>query len=489
MSALARPWPLFLLILGVSLYRFGAWSMVEGISLFSDEAQYWTWAQQPDWGYYSKPPAIAWLIWLTTHLAGSEAEWALKLGPLLVYPLTAMGVYALGRRLHDAETGRDAALLFLLMPALSMSSALITTDVPLLLFWTAALWFLWAALNGNAWRDWLLLGVAAGLGLLSKYNMAFFAFAALVFALGHPAELRLLLNPRLYAAAGVALLVFLPNILWNLDHQFVTVRHHAEISGLDQALIHPGAFLEFFGAQFGVFGPISFALLLVALAQLPMWRRASRQTRFLLAFSAAPLLLICGLALLSHAYANWGAPLYVAASVLVAARFREQRLWLRRALWLNIGLGLLLFHYPAALRAVGIPLQQRYDAYQRIRGWDEVGYAAQRLMQEYGDLRLLTDERKLTATLLYYARPLQEPRIWTPPGTPPQNHYQISMPLQDSDRGAYLWVTEAPAATEVLVRFGHFERLPDIEVEPYPGLRRRYEAWRVEGFKGYAPQD
>lgn len=488
MSALSRPWPLFLFVLAVSLYRFGAWSLVDGISLFSDEAQYWTWAQALDWGYYSKPPVIAWLIWLTTQLFGTDAEWAIKAGPLLVYPLTTMGVYALGRRLYTPEIGRDAALLFLLMPAVSMSAVLVTTDVPLLLCWVAALWCFWRALNGNAWRDWLLLGLSCGLGLLSKYNMAFFAFAGLVFVLMHPAERRLLLNPRLYTALAVALLVFLPNLLWNLRHQFVTVQHHADISGLQQSLIHPESFLEFFGAQFGVFGPIAFGLLLVALLRLPRWRKAPRETRFLLAFCAAPLLLTCGLAFLAHAYANWGAPLYVSAAVLVAAQFQAQRRWIMAALALNILLGLAFYHYPAALKAAGVPLQKQFDAYHRVRGWDAVGYEAQRLMQEYTDTRLLTDERKLTALLHYYARPLQEPRIWAPTGQPPQNHYELTIPLRESDTGAWLWVTQAPARTEVLVRFSHFERLPDITVEPYPGLMRHYEVWRVEGFKGYAPQ-
>jgi len=485
-ARLARPAPLFLLVAAVSLYRFWAWSQVEGISLFSDEAQYWFWAQAPDWGYYSKPPMIAWLIWLTTHAFGSEAEWALKVVPLLLYPLTTMGVYALGRRLFEAEVGRDAALLFLLMPALSLSAVLVTTDVPLLLFWTGALWFLWAALNGNAWRDWLLLGLCAGLGLMSKYNMAFFAFAVLAFALMHRQEHRLLLNPRLYVAGALALLVFLPNLLWNRAHQFITFQHHAQIAELGGPLIHPKAFFEFLAAQFGVFGPVSFALLLLALAQTPMWRKTGRQTRFLLAFCGSPLLLILGLALLSHAEANWGAPLYIAAAVLVAAHCRGQRRWLQAALAVNLLLGALLYHYVPVLEAAGLPLQQRYDAYRRLRGWDELGYQTQRLMQEYGDTRLLTDERNLTAWLVYYARPLDRPRIWAPPQRPPQNHFELAMPLRAEDDGAFLWVTQPPARTEVLVQFRQFERMPDLLVEPYPGLQRHYEVWRVEGFKGYA---
>lgn len=489
MIALARPWPLFLLVVAVSLYRYGAWTLVDGISLLSEEAQYWTWAQTPAWGYYDKPPMIAWLIHLAEKLWGSDAEWVLKTLPLLLYPLTTMLVYALGRRLFDPATGRDAALLFLLMPGVSLSAALLTPDVPLLLFWALALWFLWAAIEHNRWQDWLLLGLACGLGLLSRYNMAFFAFGTLAFVFGHPAERRLLINPRLHAAAGIAALVFLPNLLWNLDHQLVSFRHHAEASQPGGELLHPLALLKFFGAQFAVFGPLSFALLLWGLVQLPMWRRAERETRFLLAFCTAPLLLICGIALLSHASPGWGAPLYLAGALLVARLFRERRSWLKRALAVNVVLALLLYHALPLTQMAGIPLQTGHDAYQRLRGADDIGYQAQRLMQEYGDLRLLADDPRLMATLLYYGRPQRDPRFWTPPGLVPQNHYQLSIPLQADDKGAFLWVTESPVPTEVLVRFSHFERLPDLVTEPYPGLARRYEAWRVEGFKGYEPQD
>ena len=488
MNLLARPWPLFLLAAAVSLYRYWAWTLIGGISLSAEEAQYWTWAQSLDWGYYSKPPMIAWLIHLAGDLWNSDAERVIKVIPLLLYPLATMLVYALGRRLHDPATGRDAALLFLLMPSLFLSSVMVTTDVPLLLCWAAALWFLWAAVQGDRWRDWLLLGLCCGLGLLSRYNMAFFAFGVLAFALGHPAEHRLLFNPRLHVAAGIAALVLLPNLLWNLDHDLVTYRIHTELSQLGESLVHPGMLLEFFVAQFGVFGPISFALLLLGLARLPMWRRATRELRFLLAFCAAPLLLVCGIALLSHASATWAAPLYIAGAVLVAALYRERRRWIIGALAVNAVLGVGLYHYPAMLKAAGLPLQPSRDAYQQVRGWDQIGYQTQRLMQEYGDMRLLTDEPQLTAALHYYARPLKEPRVWAPPGVPPQDQYQLAIPLQADDRDAFLWVTAGPVATEVLLRFSHFERLHDLEAEPYPGLRRRYEAWRVEGFKGYEPR-
>src|SRR5436305_10277301 len=65
------------------------------LQLYPDEAQYWWWAQTPDWGYFSKPPLVAWIIWLTTRT--SEAEWAIRLASPLLHAGTALVLFGIGR--------------------------------------------------------------------------------------------------------------------------------------------------------------------------------------------------------------------------------------------------------------------------------------------------------------------------------------------------------------------------------------------------------
>jgi hypothetical protein len=67
-----------------------------GIDLYVDEAYYWGWSQNLDWGYFSKPPVIAALIAASTALLGNGLI-AIKLPSLLLYPATAFALYALGR--------------------------------------------------------------------------------------------------------------------------------------------------------------------------------------------------------------------------------------------------------------------------------------------------------------------------------------------------------------------------------------------------------
>ena len=64
-----------------------------GISLYVDEAQYWTWAQHLDWGYFSKPPGVAALTWLSTVLFGDGLV-GVKALSMLCYPLAAAACWA-----------------------------------------------------------------------------------------------------------------------------------------------------------------------------------------------------------------------------------------------------------------------------------------------------------------------------------------------------------------------------------------------------------
>src|SRR5690606_2634737 len=77
---------------------------VTPLQLYPDEAQYWRWAQDPAFGYFTKPPLIAWLIAVTTGLFG-DAEWAVRLSAPLCHTLTAICIAMLARGLFGLRAG------------------------------------------------------------------------------------------------------------------------------------------------------------------------------------------------------------------------------------------------------------------------------------------------------------------------------------------------------------------------------------------------
>ena len=102
----------------------------ERFPLYGDEAQYWAWSTDLDWGYYSKPPMIAWLIRATTSLVGVR-EMGVRLSAPLIHAGTAMLVLAIGTRLFNARVGAWSAVIYASLPAVSLASMVMSTDTPL----------------------------------------------------------------------------------------------------------------------------------------------------------------------------------------------------------------------------------------------------------------------------------------------------------------------------------------------------------------------
>lgn len=467
-----------------TLYRLLALHLAE-VDLFFDEAYYWDWSRDLAWGYYSKPPLLAWLIAATTALLG-DSETAVKSGALLLYPVTTVLVYALGRRLFDTRTGLAAALVFFTLPAVSLSTLIIATDVVLLCVWTAAMLLFHRAITTDRWADWLAAGAAGGLGLLAKYNFAIFLPCGLLFLAASPAHRHHLRRSKAYAAMGVAVLLFAPHIAWNAANGWPTLRHTAEISKLGGELLHPGHLAEFLGAQFGVFGPVLFGALLAAY-WLARRHWSDPRWRFLVCFSAPFLAAIALQALLARAHANWAAPTYIGASVLVAGwLLQRHRRWLVAGVALNIALGVAFYHWQSLAPAAGITLTETTDPYNRVRGWAALAGEVDRLRTGHEDAVLLADSRREMAEMRYYLRPRPEAAAMWHPGGPEPDHYALTMPLRAGDAGPWLLVTHRAEPADILARFARSDYLGEAAVPLYPDLTLRAHVWHLDGFGGYA---
>ena len=125
-------------IISISLTEF---------NLYGDEAQYWLWSKEISFGYFSKPPLLAWLIGLVTSIFGNSFV-VLKSIPALIYCITSYLVFIFTKKLfNDSHLAYICALTFFLLPSVTLSSFLISTDVLLILFWTWSLIQLLIMLN------------------------------------------------------------------------------------------------------------------------------------------------------------------------------------------------------------------------------------------------------------------------------------------------------------------------------------------------------
>ncbi len=449
-----------------------------------DEAQYWVWSSDPDLGYFSKPPLIAWTIAATTALFG-DAEWAVRLASPFYHLGAAVFVFLLARRLFGPAAGFWSGAGWITLPGVGLSSALITTDAPLLFFWSAALYFFFFILTTtrNRAAGGAALGLAIGLGLLAKYAMAFFLIGAMLAFLISPAVRKNMRLQDLAAAALVAALVIAPNLWWNAVNGFQTIAHTAANAKWGPDWFHPGSFAEFLAGQFAVFGPILIGLLIWGVAT-GSRRRSEVPTRgvelALLAFVIAPLVIVAAQALISRAHANWAATAYPAAILLASvwALRSNLRPLLAASLVLHVAATAV---FMAMFADFGLADRLGFsDAVKRLRGWEVQGATIRAAAAPYD--AILVDDRELTASVSYYARGDRPVVAWN-------SNHQVDSYFEafkafnpDRTRSA-LFVSIYPEPIALAGLFAETTPLGETSVDVKQERRRTYYLYGVSGYR------
>ena len=433
--------------------------------LFFDEAQYWAWAQEPAFGYYSKPPMLAWVIGLFTGLCGSDTPFCIRLAAPVIHTATAFAVFLAGRAVYGARAGFWSAVVYATLPAVSLSSTLISTDVPLLLFWAFALWAFWRLRKTGKLRWAIVLGLAFGTGLMSKYAMGYFILCTALFFIITPQARPVLRWPSLWLALAIGISILAPNLWWNWQHSFATFSHTADNANWQGRLFNPLQALEFLGAQLGVFGPILFASFLSAIWQ-SLRAGPPEEDRYLLALSVPILAAILMQALLSRAHANWAATAYVAATIFVTHKFLELNIkgWFRASLCLHTALLLLISVAVTIATPTRFALPFGVNPFDRLFGWREIAAATRHELDrsEYG--AVLSPNRALSVELIYHLRGRSEPVYAWHGGGRPQDHFQMTRPYtRDMDKPTLL-VSATPHGSGILERFETSKPVGEAEI-------------------------
>lgn len=432
---------------------------VSTLEIGPDEGQYWFWAKHLDFGYYSKPPLIAWTIAATTALFG-EAEWAIRLAAPLYQLGASAFIFALCRKISDDRAAFWAGVAWLTLPGVFLSSALITTDGPLLFFWCAALYFFFALADEQKGLRKLAmsvaLGAAIGLGFLSKYAMTYFLLGAALAIVVAPSLLRRIGLKPLALAFAVALAVFAPNIAWNAAHDFQTVSHTAANANWGGHFGHPDQLIDFLVAQIGIAGPILIAIILFAIVR-PGPATYRDPKRALIAFAAPAFLIVATQAFISRAHGNWAAVSYPSLVILAAIASVNGARMLKAMkasiiLHLIIGGGFILaFVNQGFADGVGAS-----GAFKKLRGWRDQGAAIAEMSRGY-DL-ILTDDREITGELVYYAR-YAKPIAAFDSNNRIDSHFEAFYAYDPSFKGRVLYVTAREDALYVQGRFGKIARI------------------------------
>jgi len=472
------------LLTAIRLHVIGA----TDLNLGPDEAQYWWWSKDPAFGYFSKPPMIAWIIAGTTAVCG-DGEACIRVASPFLYAIGSLFVFAAARTLYDSRVALWSCLLFATLPGVSFSSALITTDVPLLMFWAIALFLLARMLRRTpreARLDAVLLGLVIGLATLSKYAGAYFLAGLAVAALVDRRTRKHVLGINGLIVLVLATLVVSPNLWWNLQNNFATFGHTATNAGLGGQHWNIGALLEFSAAQFGIFGPLLLGAI-VAGAVLGLrrtrWPYAGNDDLVLLAVALPVLFAGLFIAFFSRANANWAAPAYVSLSILAVVWLLRGD-WTRYLLWGSAAIAVTAATalYTAALHPPFIEAVGQTSAFKLLRGWNVQGPAIADAARQNAFGTIVAEDREDMASLLYYTRRSGlNLRMWTPDPAHPTDHFQMTMPYT-GDPHAVLFVTRRDEPSDVLA---HFETHEMVEVNAISIAKARTRSFRIYALDGY----
>jgi 4-amino-4-deoxy-L-arabinose transferase-like glycosyltransferase len=269
------------------------------MGLCHDEAYYWVYSRFLAWGYFDHPPAVAAAIALGHSLLGGE------LGVRLVFIAMQLGAIAL---VWGMTNGKDALLFWAIVfsfPLLQVGGMLALPDMPLIFFATLFLVALRRYLRDDGLIPVLALALSAVLMLYSKYH----GILVIVFTLA--AVPGLMRRKSFWAGAVLTVLLFLPHLVWQAQHDFVSVRFQLSRAPdwLDMGLI-----LEYIVGQVGSAGLLSGLILLYVL--ILKFRSADAFERVLKFNSVGILAFFFVMSLKGKVEANWTQVAFIPLAII-----------------------------------------------------------------------------------------------------------------------------------------------------------------------------
>jgi len=371
------------------------------LGLGDDEGYYWDWSQHLSWSYYDHPPLVGWLIALSQAIF-PKAEWSVRLPFIILDLLTGWMFYRLARSRGSTTPFLSVAVLVVLIPLYSLGGFMAFPDIPMLAAWVVAL--LMASeleQQPEALSKWLLLGLACGLAILSKLTGLILLACVGIWALVTPQVRREFLRPRLWLGFLLTCLLVTPIVIWNLQHDFPTIRfqlweRHQGPWNLERGL-------TFFLAQL---------LLLSPYIWFSVFKALKEENRWLLSFSILPLLIFYFQPLRSNFLPHWTAPAYLAPLAVISWQWNKSlKLNLAYLVVVNF-LFLLLCSFPVmpwlATRVNVADWNPRFDFTNDFYGWDKAGAdvakLAAQIQRDEGESPLLLASRyQIAGNLAFYS--------------------------------------------------------------------------------------
>ena len=343
------------------------WTLVPSVSntnLPLDTIESLAWGSNLDWGYNKHPPFSAWSVEVFYQIFGNQ-DWAYY---FLSQLFVVSAFFVVFKFSEDFFKNKIFCLIsiFLLegIYFYNFTTPEFNVNVTQLPFWALTVYYCWKGIKQNDVTSWLLFGLFAAFGILSKYLFIYLLIAIDIFFI------YLLIKKKFTSKCLVSLISFfvilIPHVIWLADNNFVTFSYAFKRTGLEQTQFLDHIFnpIIFLGKQLGILIPF-FLMLLFALSKFNLkFNFKDKKFLFLFIINTVPILLMFLTSLLMGAKIRtmWMTPFYLFVGVLFVYMFHKNILLNKLKYFLSIFLILFIF-YPAAYFYISITQSDKRTDY------------------------------------------------------------------------------------------------------------------------------
>ena len=370
------------------------------MGMMPQDAYYFFYSEHLSLSYFDHPPVIAYLLRFFTSIFG-QTSFAIKLADLTITGLTIISFYHLCKCFLKGQSLTNAVVLLLSTFMVTILSLVTTPDVPLLLFWTLSILTLYKAIFQEKKWYWLWSGLMMGLAFDSKYTAILLPLGASFFLLISKPYRKYLLSKWYWLAAIIFLLTISPVIIWNIQHDFVSIRFQTtnRAESVRHFTINIKYFLGVIGHQAAILIPVLFfglvAFLYKAFRRTKWhWQQIATPQLFLLCFFLPTFLFFFGVSFFIWVKLNWLMPAYITGIIWVSRFFTKK--WIRIQVIVSF-----IIHCALAIELIFYIFPVKSD--DTWFGWKKLSKQVEKIQTEHPDAFVFSaDGYKTSAVLNFY---------------------------------------------------------------------------------------
>lgn len=409
------------------------------LNLSDDEAYYWQYARHLSLSYYEHPPLVAWSNYLMMKLLGST-PYAVRMSALLYSIGDSILVWLITNKIFNNKMKAFLSVLALnIIPAYAIGGLMMLPDAPLGFFWLLTMYFLVKVFFDNKSEYWYAAGFALGLDMLSKYHSIFVPVSTLFFMLLSREDRKWFKNKNPYIATVIALIIFSPVIIWNVQHHFESIKFEL-VSRNPNFHISITKFFTFLGSQIGFISPLVFFLLIYAIYYgFKIYYSDSEKKEngsllqnkkgylFLSIFAFPIIIFFFVVSFVVDSKPNWALMGYIPAVILSIQLSYDMynKNWFKQYLWIGWGIALLftlIIHIQLYYPLIHLKPADA-DLTNDLYGWHIAGKEVEEAYKELskdGPTFLFTHKYQLASQLAFNAP--GQPQVYTSTSTGDSYH-------------------------------------------------------------------